>query len=488
MNNDNFINGGSNLNNNTITPPTTPIDNLNNNAPMQPQQNNNISISNGSSLSSTNISGVPQFTQPNVENISQQSTINAVNNFNSQPVTSTIQPQVNAMNSMAQNEFQNNNNNVNPTLQQNVSYTSQSTSNSTSINDEELLKEFIGKNYEKITTRPFNFAGFFFTTFYMFYRKMFLYAIILFLVNLFVLNVINNFIVTILFNVAVGFLVNKIYLYYAKKKIDKIKSQNPQKNINELKAICSNKGGTSVGKIFLGFLAEIGITVVIIIVMLIAGFGNMLGGLFNPDNWDITINGNKINTSDTNNSTSEKDATLVEDVIVSSYSCFGSQCTISIEESGKYVDYSFSANNEDLFKTLSDYTDYVKVNIYYTQKGNNKTIVDYKIFLKSNNEDITGVENEDELRNKIGLYSIGTHTESFTLTEIGMTGFGYDDDKSYTYADYTLIDSKNNEYEMKYIIPDGSNGLDLVEGDKYTVTFEVVEDTFGYKFYIKSVN
>ena len=69
-----------------------------------------------------------------------------------------------------------------------------------------------------------------------------------------------------------------------------------------------------------------------------------------------------------------------------------------------------------------------------------------------------------------------------------MTGFGYKDDKSYTYVDYTLVDSKNNEYEMKYIIPDGSKGLDLVEGNTYTITFEVAEDTFGYEFYIKSVN
>ncbi len=508
MNNDNFINGGNNLNNN-ITPPQTPIDNLNNtsmqpqpnnnttlpqtpinnlnNTPVQPQPNNNILPQNGNNLSNTNISGVSQFPQPNVENISQQPTINTVNNFASQPTTSTPQPQVNNVNSTSQNEFQNNDN-VNPSLQQNISYISQPTNNSISINDEELLKDFIGNNYEKITTKQFNFAGFFFTTFYMFYRKMFLYAIILFLVNLFVLNVINNYTVTILFNVAVGFLVNKIYLYYAKKKIDKIKSQNSQKDINELKVICSNKGGTSVGKIFLGFFAEIGITLVIIIVMLIAGFGNMIGSLFNPDNWDITINGNKINTSDTNNSTSKKDATLVEDVIVSSYSCFGSQCTISIEESGNYVDYNFSANNIDLFELLVDYNDYLKVDIYYTQKGNNKTIVDYKIFLKSNNEDITNVKNEDELRNKIGLYSTGTYTELFTLTEIGITGFGYKDDKSYTYANYTLIDSKNNEYEMKYIIPNGSNGLNLVEGNKYNVTFEVVKDTFGYEFYIKSVN
>lgn len=41
---------------------------------------------------------------------------------------------------------------------------------------------------------------------------------------------------------------------------------------------------------------------------------------------------------------------------------------------------------------------------------------------------------------------------------------------------------------MKYVIPDNSNGLDLVERDKYTVTFEVDKGAFGYDFYIKSVN
>lgn len=512
MNNNNFFNGVDNSNNNTTPNPTpsTPINNLNS-TPTQPQINNGVSATNGSingqfnnqngnSLSNANISETSKFIQPTVDNTPQQPSINPVNEFNPQTVNPTTQPQVNNINSIpqnnninpvSQNSFQSNN--VNPMPQQNVGSTSQPTNNSASTNDEELLRAFIGNNYEKITTRPFNFAGFFFTTFYMFYRKMFLYAILLFLVNLVVLNVINNFIVTLAFNVAVGFLVNKIYLFYAKKKIDKIKFQNQQKDINELKGLCSAKGGTSVGKIFLGFLAEIGIAFVVLFVMLIAGIGGMVGSLFNPDNWNITINGNEINNNDTdngtNNSTSTKDATLVEDVTVSGYSCFGLKCNVSIEESGNYVDYVFGASNVDLFNVLDDYSDYIKVNIYYTQKGSEKTIVDYKIYLKSNNEEITKqVKTEDELRSKIGLYSIGTHTESFTLTEVGMTGFGYKDDKSYTYVDYTLVDSKNNEYEMKYIIPDGSKGLDLVEGNTYTITFEVAEDTFGYEFYIKSVN
>ena len=507
--NNNFFNGVDNLNSNT-TPKPTPSTSINNlsSTPTQPQINNGVLATNksinkqfnnqnGNVLSNANVSEASKFIQPTVDNTPKPNSINPINEFNFQTVNPTTQPQTNNINSIpqnndvnpiSQNSFQSNNVNLMP--QQNVGYASQSTNNSNSINDEELLRAFIGNNYEKITTRPFNFAGFFFTTFYMFYRKMLLYAILLFLVNLVVLNVINNFIVIIGFNVAIGFLVNKIYLYYAKKKIDKIKFQNQQKDINVLKGLCSAKGGTSVGKIFLGFLAEIGIAFVVLFVMLIAGVGGMVGSLFNPDNWNITINGTEINSNDTNNdtnnSTSTKDTTLVEDVIVSGYSCFNSKCSVSIEESNNYVDYIFGANNIDLFKILDNYSDYVKVNIYYTQKGSEKTIIDYKIYLKSNNEEITSVKTEDELRSKIGLYSVGTHTESFTLTEVGMTGVGFDDNTSYTYTNYTFIDSKNNEYEMKYMHPNGT--INLVEGNKYTVTFEVVEDTFGYKFFVKTVN
>lgn len=199
-------------------------------------------------------------------------------------------------------------------------------------------------------------------------------------------------------------------------------------------------------------------------------------------------NANNNTNSGANNSTATKDAILLEGVYVRGYACFGSQCTITIEEDGNYVDYVFGADNVDLIQILNDYNDYTTVNIYYTENGSERTIVDYKVFLKSNNEDISSVKTEEELRAKIGLYSIGTHTETFTLTEIGMIGAGFQDDISYTYIDYTLIDSKNNEYEMKYIISEGSSELNLTEGNNYTVTFEVVEDLFGYEFYIKSIN
>ena len=89
--------------------------------------------------------------------------------------------------------------------------------NNNSYNDEDLLKSFIGNNYEKITRSPFNLAVFFFTSLYMFYRKMFLYGLLAFLINLVILCLANNYLVTYAFNVIVGLFINKIYLSYVKK-------------------------------------------------------------------------------------------------------------------------------------------------------------------------------------------------------------------------------------------------------------------------------
>ena len=398
-----------------------------------------------------NLNNTPPEPQQPINNVQQPAAPNETTQFNQQLPINNIN-----------SEFQNNN----PAMQQNINYTSQTTTN-----NEDLLKAFIGKNYEKITTRPFNFAGFFFTTFYMFYRKMFLYSIILFLINLAIINFTNQFIITILFNIVVGFLVNKIYLHYAKNSIDKIVSKNLTKTNDELINICANKGGTSVGSIFIGFLTELATSFVIFFIMSLMGIGNIIGNLINPSNWNI-------------NFTQKKDTVLIEDVTISGYSCFVSNCTVAIGKDNNFENYTLNTNNDDLFASLKDYKDYIKVNIY----TNNKTIVDYKIFLKSNNEDITNIENENELRTKIGLYHTGTYTDTFTLTEIGNIGFGFQNDKNYTYINYEFTDSQNKKYEMKYIIPDGSSGLNLTKGNKYTVTFEVVEGTFDYEFNIKSVN
>lgn len=435
MDNNNFNNNLNSLgvgNNNSL-----------NNSNMAAGNNNYNQFSNNSNVSQFGNNGILQQNQYN-DNLNANSAFLANQNNN--------------VNSMAQNSFQN------------VGYINQVNQNNNTISDDDLLKAFIGKNYDKITTRRFNFAGFFFSGFYLFYRKMFLYGIVFFSINLIVLNLINNYIVNMLVFLAIGFFVNKVYLSFAKKKIEKIKIQNQGKSLNELINICSNSGGVSVGKVFLGFFVEVCIVSIVMLIIPIIGLSDK----------------NILNFGNAKNNLSIGDATLVEDVVINGYSCSGTKCNIAILNSGNYMEYAFDANNLDLFKILNNYSDYIDVDIYY-KDGNEKTIVDYKLYLKSNNEEIVDVTNEDELRGKIGLFTLGTHTDLFTLKKIGGLGGGVKDDESYFYASYTFVDSKNNQYEMKYVIPDNEKELDLVVGSKYELTINVVKDTFDYEIFIKSV-
>ena len=68
------------------------------------------------------------------------------------------------------------------------------TTNINNNDDEELLKAFIGKNYEKITTKSFNYPGFFFNSLYMFYRKMFGLGFLSSIIISIILTLVLNFV------------------------------------------------------------------------------------------------------------------------------------------------------------------------------------------------------------------------------------------------------------------------------------------------------
>ena len=181
-------------------------------------------------------------------------------------------------------------------------------SESTASDDEELLKAFIGANYEKLTTKKFNLAGFFFEAFYMFYRKMFGWGLLVILiitaVSTYLTNA-NNFLssplVILIFMLVVGTIVgltvNKIYVQHAKKKIDKIKAANPQMSTDDLKVICAKKGGTSIGLIFLGIIIMIAFAFLLATLLAAIGLGtimNNIGGeIIDDDFGDYSENAKK---------------------------------------------------------------------------------------------------------------------------------------------------------------------------------------------------
>lgn len=247
-----------------------------NNSDLNNNVNNNQS-SNYIQSQNINIHPITENLNQQVQNINLGSTQN--NNINNSPIQSPIN-ESNIQNNLVQPSYNNpnigsiTNTNYQEINQQppatNVNYQGlNQQSNTTSFDNDELLKSFIGNNYEKITSRPFNFAGFFFTFFYMFYRKMFLYGLILFIIELITVHEIIGFIIAMIINLLIGLFINKLYIHYANKKIKKIKEQNPQKTIDEVKQVCTIKGGTSVGQLILGIFIVGAITFILAILIVI---------------------------------------------------------------------------------------------------------------------------------------------------------------------------------------------------------------------------
>ena len=140
-------------------------------------------------------------------------------------------------------------------------------SSNTNIENEELLKVFIGNNYEKIIKNQFNFPAFFLGSIYFVYRKMYLYGFIIFILNLIISNVIENYMIaypiSLFLFILIGFFIDKIYIKFAKKKIEKIKSQNTEKNFEGIKNICVQEGRTSTNSAIIFGILVIAVSIVI---------------------------------------------------------------------------------------------------------------------------------------------------------------------------------------------------------------------------------
>ena len=203
-------NGVSQVSQNII--PTQPTSSNITGTNSTPESNN---INNNVNATTNNMVGINPVTPPQQINPSVMPMQQPTNNFTQQantpvPNNNIYQAPINptASNVNVQQTIQANQNiNGNNSSQQNISSINQ-------INDNELLKAYIGKNNEKITTRPFNFAGFFFGPAYMFYRKMFGYALLAYLLELVVLNVIDNIIVTTVFISSLPLLLSALLTFF----------------------------------------------------------------------------------------------------------------------------------------------------------------------------------------------------------------------------------------------------------------------------------
>lgn len=180
----------------------------------------------------------------------------------------------------------------------------------------------------------------------------------------------------------------------------------------------------------------------------------------------------------------ESSEKILENVNITGYLCNDNKCTLTLEETGDNS-YNLNIENPDIIRTFMHYEDYVKLDIYYKTKGWERTVTGYKATSKKSNEDISSVRTEKELREKLNLFTYGINIAELTLSDIGEISYGTDGTYSYKIVDYFFKDESGNEYKMEYEKPDSK--IHFTIGEKYNVTFEVVEGKFEAECKIISV-
>ena len=132
--------------------------------------------------------------------------------------------------------------------------------------------------------------------------------------------------------------------------------------------------------------------------------------------------------------------------------------------------YTYKGQDERKIMIYSGYDKYVRFDIYYKPNGFSKEIVGHKAYLRETNEDVTNIQHEGELREKIGLYGVGIHTDELTFVESTAPNEVIEDDGKAYRKFYIFKDDNNNKYNLQYIYKE--NPPILTEGKKYKVTFE----------------
>lgn len=104
---------------------------------------------------------------------------------------------------------------------------------------------------------------------------MFLYGFLVIILKT-ILTIASLTEISFVINIVIGLTANKLYLHYIKTKINKIKNNN---NNSDLEKICSEKGGTNVLTVIGGIILEIVLAVVAILITLLFGLGTLFGGI-----------------------------------------------------------------------------------------------------------------------------------------------------------------------------------------------------------------
>ena len=133
----------------------------------------------------------------------------------------------------------------------------------------ELIDAYIGKNADKIKSGKFSWPSFFFGVLYVLYRKMWLLWLIIVAISAVASLIIPlpALIEYIISGIIIGLIFNKVYVNKVRKKVEKIVRENPGKTKEELKTICSKKGGTTIIPVVIIVGLYLAITVIAAIII-----------------------------------------------------------------------------------------------------------------------------------------------------------------------------------------------------------------------------
>ena len=140
------------------------------------------------------------------------------------------------------------------------------------VNSDDLIKAYVGPNYDLMIKRLFNFGAFFFTVLYYFYRKMILNGLlIMFLQGVMVYFFPDKLYLVLIINVLCGLFTNRLYINFTARKINKIIKNNPGKSLPEIKGMCYALGGRSFKRVVIAIIWFILLLVPALLVLLLTG-------------------------------------------------------------------------------------------------------------------------------------------------------------------------------------------------------------------------
>ena len=221
-------------------------------------QQNNLTNQNNEAQTNSNQNQFNQYNNINQNNYNNTELTTQNQNNENQVINQNISLHNQTNYSQNNNQQINENNNlqnIQPSKPQTVFNTnkSQNILNDEIYNDDMLIDAYIGKRADKLKKGGFSWCTFFGGIIYAFYRKMWGFGIVFFIINLIVI-ILSKIIPFLPLKSTTGTIVELIaakifkenYIIHVQNQIEKIKQKNPDKTQEELLQICRKKGGTTI--------------------------------------------------------------------------------------------------------------------------------------------------------------------------------------------------------------------------------------------------